>query len=236
MYSSPTVSSAVEVMRVSSDDPLRICTSGRHTTLRSSSAATVISGRTPCSSSGSKDIESRSRREFSARWITEVGTRRSSGFERLARAIAGHRNFQVGVLAQQQKSAFAAGDRQRRIHHGGKHLLRRKRILQRAGNLHERSQLGQIIGPGALGCEPEVDEMLIPRMPVDFAGLEREGKLVGIAHAEFDAIRVAQNVARDPLAVDPGAMTAVQILDHVSAVFGDDAGMLREARLSRRTR
>ena len=95
MYSSPTVASAAVLMRVSSDDPLRICTSGRQTTLRSSSAATLISGRTPCCSSGSKLIESRSRRECSARWITEVGTRRSSagsGCPSLSRATATSRS------------------------------------------------------------------------------------------------------------------------------------------------
>ena len=50
-------------------------TRGKQTTLRNSRVATVISGRIPVTSLGSKDMESRSRRETSARRISDGNPR-----------------------------------------------------------------------------------------------------------------------------------------------------------------
>src|ERR1700722_3892430 len=56
--------------------------------------------------------------------------------------------------------------------------------------------------------------------------IEREGELERIAHAELDAIGVAEHMARDAFAIDPGAVAAAQILDDVGAVFRNDASVL----------
>ena len=61
---------------------------------------------------------------------------------------------------------------------------------------------------------------------IDLAMFQRERQLERIADAELDAVRVAQHVARDPLAVDPRAVAAVQILNDVGAVFRNDARVL----------
>ena len=61
---------------------------------------------------------------------------------------------------------------------------------------------------------------------IDFAMIEREGELEGIAHAELDAIGVAEHVARNAFAVDPGAVAAAEVFDDVGSVFRNDAGVL----------
>ena len=93
-------SRAVEVMRVSSDDPLRICTRGRHTTLRSSSAATRhFRANALLLQWDRNDIDSRSRREFERALDHR---RRNAQFVRLREAlpdtVARDGDFQFGGL------------------------------------------------------------------------------------------------------------------------------------------
>ena len=98
-------------MRVSSDDPLRTWTSGRQTTLRSSSAATLISGRTPCSAIGSKFMDSKIAAGMQS--PLDHGSRNPQilGGKLLAVPIARHGDLEFSAFAEQQNSALAAGHR-----------------------------------------------------------------------------------------------------------------------------
>ena len=59
----------------------------------------------------------------------------------------------------------------------------------------------------------------------DLAGLQRDRDLVGIFHAEPDAVQVVQQVTLDAMAVDPRAVAAVEVLQDVLIVFLNNAGM-----------
>ena len=69
MYSTPTVSLPVEMTLVASPCPARMRTSGTQITLRNSRSAMLFWGRVSSAPSGSKFIESSSRRCCSARWM-----------------------------------------------------------------------------------------------------------------------------------------------------------------------
>jgi len=55
--------------------------------------------------------------------------------------------------------------------------------------------------------------------PVNLAVLNRKRELVRFAHAQFNAVGIAQAMTRYPFAVHPGAVAAVQILDEITAAF-----------------
>ncbi len=61
---------------------------------------------------------------------------------------------------------------------------------------------------------------------IDLAVIESEGELEGIADAKLDTVGIAEDVAGDAFAVDPGTMAAVEVLNDVGSVFGDDARVL----------
>ena len=80
---------------------------------------------------GSKFMDSSSRRCCSARWITARGTRKSSSRSLCPLWCRATRVSSPPPVAQQQKAALGAGDRQRRIHQLRQHVVHRKRTLQR---------------------------------------------------------------------------------------------------------
>ena len=95
-------------------------------------------------------------------------------------------------LVQQQKSAFEAGDCERRVNDRGQHVIRGKRILQRSRDLDQSAQLRQISGARrrCLRGGELVEDFL------NFVVLEREDQAVGIRKSELDPIGGVQLLAR----------------------------------------
>ena len=97
--------------------------------------------------------------------------------------------------------------------------------MQRAGHFHQRTQLDQITRPTRLASGGRGGSKLL-QQPLNVLLFGGKRKLVGIAHTEFDAIRIAQEMARDLPPVDPSAVPAVQVLDRIGAVLEEDAAVV----------
>ena len=156
-----------------------------------------------------------------------AGNAQFFGCEFTAGVVAGDGDVEIGILvafrAQQQETALATGDGQGRVHHRCQHLFGGQRILQGPRHFHQRTQLDQVIGAVLVGDGARRGAELFEQA-LDVLLFDGKRELVGIAYAEFDAIRIVQNVARDLLAIHPGAVAAVQILDRRSCRFRKRCG------------
>ena len=108
--------------------------------------------------------------------------------------VAGHASLQPVGRAQQQEAALRPGDGQRRVHHGYQHVVDRERALQRARQVQDGAQLGQVAAhsrhrPGLLRRAHLVHQAF------QFRAVQGENELVGILRAEFDLVGIAQRAA-----------------------------------------